>query len=126
MTILDTLAAWFGYSKAKQAYPQMLLAMADAERWSIPNSDIPQAQAELYQRLSWVAIAVELVSTSCAAQALNVKRLESEKRVDVPNHPFELLLEKPNPLQSRAEFLTATFAYRALCGNAYWHINAPR
>lgn len=126
MTIFDRVAAAFGYHKAAQPYPQMLLATAGAERWSVPSMALPTAQEELYQRLSWVAIAVELVASSASAQTLNVKERQGERRVDIPNHPFETLLEKPNPLMSRTEFLTATFAYRALTGNAYWYVNAPR
>jgi len=126
MGFVDTIAAHLGYHKAQPSYPQMLLATAEAARWSIPSRQLPQAQAELYQRLSWVAIAVQMISEATAVTKFNVKELSGEKSTDVLNHPFEQLLGKPNPLMSRFEFITGTVGFRALTGNAYWFLNAPR
>jgi HK97 family phage portal protein len=70
-----------------------------------------------------VQIAVSKVAEVAATTPFNVLRLAGESTEDIPNHPFELLLRRPNPLQSRAEFMEATIAYYALTGNAYWWVN---
>ena len=103
--------------------PAFLRADASAEQYSIPDRSLPEAQLELYQRLSWVQIAVSKIAEVGATTAFNVMALAGEETNDIPNHPFELLLRRPNPLNSRAEFLEATLAYYALTGNAYWWLN---
>ena len=103
--------------------PAFLRADAVAEQYSIPDRSLPEAQLELYQRLTWVQIAVSTVASIGATTAFNVLQLAGEDTSDIPNHPFELLLRRPNPLNSRAEFLEGTLAYYALTGNAYWWLN---
>jgi len=103
--------------------PAFLRAEAVAEQYSIPDRSLPEAQLELYQRLTWVQIAVSTVASIGATTAFNVMALQGEDTADLPNHPFELLLRRPNPLHSRAEFLEGTLAYYALTGNAYWWLN---
>jgi HK97 family phage portal protein len=126
MSIVSDILARWGYIKAKPPAPEMLLASADYARWQTLDLGITEAQSELYQRLSWVAIAVNFLSNAVSSQPFNVKRMEGEQTVDVPNHPFETLLRRPNPMQSRFEFIEATAAYRTLTGNAYWYLNTPR
>lgn len=109
----------------KSTYPQWALAQAESMKWGMPDLRLPEAQAELYQRLSWVHIAVRTIADAAAVQPLAVKRLQGEDTEDIDAHPFEELLRRPNPLQSRSELLYATVAYRALTGNAYWWINRP-
>lgn len=104
-------------------YPQHLLATAGAERFNIPTGEMVKSQAELYQRLSWVNTAVSSISKLSATVKFNVQKAVGEDTIEIPNHPFELLLSRPNPLQSRFEFLEATYAYRCLTGNAFWWLN---
>lgn len=105
-------------------YPDFALAAANAAQFGgIPETTLPTAQAELYQRLAWVYIAVTMVAQSCAVQPLSVLKLTGEDTEDVDNHEFERLLRRPNPIQSRFSLLFATFAYRVLTGNAYWWLN---
>jgi len=105
------------------APPAWLTATAGAEAYTIPDRSLPAAQLELYQRLTWVQIAVSKAAEVAATTPFNVMRLAGEDTQDIPNHPFELLLRRPNPLQSRAELLESTLAYYALTGNAYWWLN---
>lgn len=125
MSIFDGLLARFGYAKTQQVQQPApwLLATAEAERWNIPDGSRYTAQAALYQRLSWVQIAVQTLAQSGASVRLAVKSLRGEQTREIINHPFELLMQRPNPLMSRFEFLEATFAYRALTGNAFWWLN---
>ncbi len=64
-----------------------------------------------------------MTAQTAAVTPFSVKRRVGEELRDLPNHPFEQLLSRPNPLDSQFELLEATFAYRRLCRNAYWWLN---
>lgn len=100
------------------------LAYAGGERWNVPDPSVYGYQADLYRQISWIAAAVQILSQSCATVPFNVKRMEGEDTVDVPNHPFEKLMRKPNPMMSRQEFLEAVFGYYRLTGNGYIWVNS--
>jgi HK97 family phage portal protein len=126
VSILDNLIRRFGYIKAAEAINAgPLLASVPAEKYRIPDGSIYESQAELYRRLSWVLIAVKIVSENAATTRFAVKKLKGEKTEEIINHPFELLLRRPNPLMSRFEFLVSTVSFRTLTGNAYWWKNKP-
>lgn len=114
---------WSERTKApKEIAPAFL--RAGLGPWSeVPGLQLPEAQAELYQRLSWVYVAVTITAQAAAGEPFNVKKLAGEKAEHIENHPFELLLRHPNPLQSRMEFLEALVGFRQLTGNAYIWLN---
>ena len=112
MGIRDNIARLLGYAPVAQADPYSLIprttkatpitnppaflrADAVAEQYSIPDRSLPEAQLELYQRLTWVQIAVSTVASIGATTAFNVFALDGEETNDIPNHPFELLLRGP-------------------------------
>ncbi len=103
--------------------PYWLQETGRAEQFTVPELSLAKAQEELFLRLSWVAIAVGHKAAQAAGTDFSVKRLEAEETFEITNHPLELRMMRPNPLQSRFEFLEATFAFRALTGNAYWWLN---
>lgn len=103
--------------------PAWLRASATAERHTLPDLSLSERQAELYTKLSWIQIATHAVANAVATQPLNVLRLVGEETEQVKNHPFEQLLRRPNPLDSRVEFLRATYLWRAITGNCYWWLN---
>ena len=125
MSIFDRWLNRIGYAKTQEVKnpPGHMLAHAGSAKYKIPEYDLAGSQVKLYQQLSWVNIAVSMVAKSCATTAFEVKQLVGEDKKEIVNHPFELLLRKPNPLQSRFEFLEATFAFKKLTGNAYWWLN---
>lgn len=104
-------------------YPAFALQGAQAEAWMLPSYQLPEAQNELYQRLSWVQIAVRTIADTVATAGAQVMRQANEKNEQVTNHPFEVLLQRPNPLMSRFALLAATASYYKLTGNAYWWLN---
>lgn len=104
-------------------YPAFALQGAQAEAWMLPSYQLPEAQNELYQRLSWVQIAVRTIADTAATAGAQVMRQANEKNEQVTNHPFEVLLQRPNPLMSRFALLAATASYFKLTGNAYWWLN---
>jgi HK97 family phage portal protein len=52
-----------------------------------------------------------------------VQQEEGEELSDIPSHPFEVLLRRPNPLMSRFELIESTLSYYSLTGNAYWWLS---
>jgi len=123
MGIIDRLAFVLGYTKAAApTYPAWMLE--GVQPWTDQVSlDVTKNQLELMQKLSWVYNAVTIRAQTAAATTFNVKQRAGADEKDIDNHPFELLLEHPNPMQSRFEFLEAVFGFRALAGNAYIWLN---
>ena len=103
--------------------PPFLMATAEAEKFSVPNPALYYNQASLYAKLSWIYAAVNIVSESASTVKFNVKQKDGEKLVDIPNHAFESLLQRPNPLDGYSDLIYSTCAYYKLNGNAYWWLN---
>ncbi len=124
-TVKQELSAELDAVKAAQPqYTEWLLRTAEAEKWNMPDPSVYANQATLYQKLSWVLQAVSFVASAGALTPFEVERVVAGgKNKGIFNHEFELLLQRPNPLDSRYEFLYATIAYWKLNGNAYWFIN---
>jgi len=119
-TELDTLKA------SMPKFEQWMLQTAGAEQYNMPDPSVFGNQAELYRKLSWVLLAVDITASSASLTPFSVARIISGKEPkDIPNHPFEQLLNHPNELDSRYEFLYATIAFWTLTGNAYWWLNRP-
>jgi len=78
--------------------------------------------ARLYQRSPWVYVAVNRIAEAAALVPLRVLRLEGEQQHEVERHPFEDLLDAPNPFLSRFELLEQTVGALELHGNAYWFL----
>lgn len=124
--LFDTIAARLGYIKTQAVSdPAVWLQETAAHhRWdNLFEFDTDEQNLAMYSKLSWVQSAVGAVAQMAAVTPLGVFELAGEKRNAIPNHPFETLLDVPNPLMSRYELLEATFAFRALTGNAYWWLN---
>src|SRR3990167_7763591 len=105
--------------------PNWLLRTAEAEHWNMPDPSVYGNQSDLYRKLSWVVSACDNVANVAAPTKFSVNRKVDEELKDIPNHPFENLLDQPNPLDSRSELLKATIIMRMLNGNAYWWLNRP-
>lgn len=128
MSIFDGLLSRLGYVKAgaRQQYPEYMLSMARDAAYSLPSAETYQRQATLYQKLTWIATAIDFVANAAAVLSINVKQREGEDLTDIPNHPFEVKLQKPNPLQTEFEFKRDYFSYLRLNGNAYVYLNRKR
>ena len=126
MAIFDRLKQWWsGKATDPRAFkpPMWLQATGVDEQWSLPTREDYESQLDLYTKLTWVQIAVSSVAKTGAGATLEVFELSGEKRIAVRNHPLEILLASPNPLQSRFELFQATLSYLCLTGNAYWWLN---
>ena len=131
MSILDTLAARLGYAKAQgdKRPPGEMLSIADSYHWDVPEAQEAEKQMRLYAALTWINTAIDRTSEIAAGGQFSVKRVSGEPGgeddEEIPNHPFELLLRKPNPSQSRGEFLRDAFTMFRVTGNLYLFLNAP-
>lgn len=116
------------YAKAAPARPPaMLLAQADSQRWDMPDATIAEKQAKLYAALTWIATAVDRTAEIASAAEFSVKKLAGGpdgEDEDLTNHPFELLLHRPNPSQSKGEFLRDAFSWYKVTGNSFIFRNA--
>ena len=123
---LDTIKNELEAIKAqRQKWEQWQLQTADAESYTLPDPSVYENQADLYRVLSWVMLAVDITASAASLTPFSVARIISGKEPkDIPNHDFELLLNRPNELDSRFEFLYATIAFYRLTGNAYWWLNS--
>src|SRR5258706_9862151 len=106
MSLLDSLAARFGFYKASQPIPGVLLSEADSHKWDMPSATVAEKQAMLYALSTWISTATDHVAGIGSAGVFSVKSTgalqdSDDDDEDIPNHPFELLLRKPNPSQSR-------------------------
>ena len=114
MGLIDTVLNRLGYAKiaANAVRGTVPLAMAGDYAYGAYGYDPTGAgdHIDAYKRLSWINAAIMHPCNLAASVAFNVYSLTGEKRADIPNHPFELLLNRPNPLMSRAEFLLATLS----------------
>lgn len=107
-----------------QPFERWQLETASAEKFNLPDPGIYANQADLFRKLSWVLQAVDITAGAGALTPFSVARVIANKEPkDIPNHPFEMLLNNPNPMDSRFEFLFATIALWMLNGNAYWWLN---
>lgn len=128
MGIFDGLMKRLGYYKAagremQSDHGTFPMAYAEEKRWQMPLPELFANQADLYRRLSWINSAVSVVAQTGATTRFGVKRRRGEDVIEITNHPFELLLEDPNSLQSRFEFLVTAFSYYKLTGNNYIWLN---
>jgi len=130
MTIIDraihSIASRFGYMKADAArqLPSWASLYGNAYEHSYPDAGRERGQYRYYSGSAAVWSAVNAVARTAATTSFSVKRRRpGEELIDIPSHPFELLLQLPNPYHSRYRLLESTFAYIAITGNAYWFLN---
>jgi len=62
-------------------------------------------------------------NTASAYDFQVAKRVQGEESVEqIPNHPFEMLLQRPHPHITRQDLFRATFSFLSINGNAYWYL----
>ena len=130
MGIIASLSARLGWQKRNAAdlqVPGWLRGLGEVSRWSLPDGTQAEQQGQLYSRLSWIQVAVAAVAHTAATVPFSVQRRDGETLRDIPNHPFEVLLGRPNPFDSRFELLRDWLSYYRLTGNGYlWLSKADR
>lgn len=128
MSIFDGLVKWWKGEPVKADEidaPDWGLRTAETEYYQTPSVTTYEAQSDTYRTMANIATGVEMIGNLAAIVKFNVRQRSGEDDRDIPNHPFERLMYRPNPLQSRFMMMFGTVAYYKVCGNAYWWINRP-
>lgn len=126
MTVFDRVMGRLGYVKQrpKVQLPRHLRVVAEQSRWNMTDYSLYGNQAKTYALCSWVYICISRIAEAAALVPFKVmRRGEAEELQEVPNHPFEQLLRRPNDKFSQFELLESTFGFLELTGNAYWYLN---
>jgi len=111
-------------NKAAITKEEWLLETANVEQWNIPDPVVYRNQAELYRKVPAVVTACDMTGKLGAPQKYKVMQYKSdEETVEINNHPFEQLLNNPNPMDSGLEFRRATIIGKMLAGNFFWWLN---
>lgn len=118
-----TLTRAFASKAAQRPTPAWLRAESRQQRFNMPDLTDAEKQANLYAALVWMQIAIGKVAEVVATTPFAVSKRGREGLQAIEDHPFEMLLEQPNPHQDQFELLEATCSWRMLCGNCYWWLN---
>ena len=105
--------------------PYWLDGTPEAERNNLPDPIIFANQADMYRLSPILGTALDILAGDVGLSKLNVERMVGENRREIPNHEFELLMKKPNPLETGMEFLGNTIRGYKLNGNHIWWLNRP-
>ena len=106
------------------SWPDWALSMAERQKYEFPDYELVERQMGSMQAVSWVAQAVNAIASYVVASELHVRKTVKEDHEEQVAHPFELLLDRPNPDMSKAELMRATIGSKKLAGSAYWWLNA--
>ena len=71
---------------------------------------------------SWIYADIQLIAREFSAASIAVKRIDGERLIDVPNHPFELLLARPNDQIDLTFLWQYTMAWLNLRGDGFWYM----
>lgn len=99
--------------------------MAQAGAYAVADSGNVQAAAQLAITSAWVYSDITLIANRAASKDAmpKVKRVVGEDLEDAGNHPFEMLLRKPNPLMSGSFLIRYLKEWYLLGGEAYCFIS---
>lgn len=137
MTIIDNILNRLGFVNKEEVYkamedikaavqnpPAWLRAQAEFDELQPLNMTIPKTQSLMYSKLSYISTAISHVAEQGAIVPFEVfQQVEGEEKETIPSHPFEILLQRPNPTESRMEIFNTTVANYKLTGNGFWWMN---
>lgn len=104
--------------KALSQKPAHIEAVATHNHYM--NSIETASHSRIYTLSPWVYVAVNRIAEACALVPLKVYRIQGDQKLEVVQHPLEILLDNPNPYMSRFELMEQTVGSLELTGNAYW------
>lgn len=108
----------------KRKYESWQLETAEGESWNMPNPAIYQNQADLFRVFSPLTSAISVVADTIALAESGVFRLrKGDEPEEIKNHEFDLLLDNPNPEDSRSELMFGFAVSYELNGNAILWLN---
>jgi HK97 family phage portal protein len=123
MKILD----WFKNRATKQsAVTRALTMFLPLGQGISSNSDYSSLAREGYGKNSVVFACIkEIAQAAAGVHWLLYQRLADGSRREIAVHPLLNLIERPNPLQGKFEFIEAAIGYLYLSGNSYLELVGP-
>lgn len=103
--------------------PDFLSAWAESERWKGGNYSATREEAQKRAvQNSWVYSAINEKAFEISNGQLHIYRVTGldEDAQQIPNHPFEWILRKPNPFMGGAFLWQYTHWWMDMDGNGYW------
>jgi len=99
-------------------------SLADEGKWHTGGGTERQAQQRAVQS-AWAFTAISFVARGIGAANLQIVEHKGvdEEPVQIPNHPLETLLRRPNPWMGGAFLWQYTAWWIELSGNAYWYVS---
>lgn len=94
-----------------------LLSKLTSGRWS------KSSQLEQFNRSLYVMACVSKIAQKVASTEFLLYQVQNSKgeRKEILNHPLLDLIYKPNPFQTKTEFLQKTIINKKLSGDAFWY-----
>ncbi|MBU0492162.1 MAG: phage portal protein [Chloroflexi bacterium] len=122
-----------GYVKAAQVRSAPIGAVWEGEAPEF-NVDSPALSNEVQARTerlaltsAWAYSDINLIAKEFSGAAFHVyERSGPESAAEVPDHPFELLLQRPNAFMGRAFLWQYSALWQELRGEAYWMLVPDR
>lgn len=122
MNFITRSRDWLGkaIASAPMARTVSALVYPRFNAWALTNLPFIKAVEEGYKNLVWVHRCINAYSQQLASvpwRAYSVK--DDGTETYLPNHPFETLMNNPNPFFGRKEFFDTFVAHVFLAGRAY-------
>lgn len=114
------------YVMKRVGVPQAIRKIGAAEKpWGFQEWQYrSEEDLSFIEKVSWVFACTRVIAENCSKVGLNVKRVAKENLYEnIFNHPFEMVLDSPNPFMDRFGLLEATFAPLKVAGRAFWYVN---
>lgn len=110
--------------KSTDLLRQVMRPVYAAEMPIDPKRDTVSYDQERYERVSlsssWVFSNIDAIAKEASTSRIQVFTLEGEKRRPIIDHPFELVMRRPNPWMGSSFLKRYTATWQLLRGEAYW------
>jgi HK97 family phage portal protein len=110
-------------TKASATAAAILQTITSNPIWTPARFD--KLAEEGFNRNVWVYRCVMVTAQHVASVPLLLYRKRGKKRIEIEDHALLDLLNNPNPLQSKNEFIESWAAFLLLSGNSYIEMNGP-
>lgn len=121
---IDTLVSNLGFVKAADVPANPIFAQEAPSKVGGGNalgSNSSDREERLAYQSSWVFSNISLIANEVATSKPFIReRLEGESFKDIVDHPFERIMDRPNPYMGISFLMRYTATWLELRGEAYW------
>lgn len=118
---LNQLFGLFGYYRGKDNFTRTPIMSYNQILWGKTEQwiSIDNEEAKLYNTTAELYAVISKKAQMYSNGVFKHYRMQGAKAVEVPNSPYLKLLENPNPIQSRNEWMMEELIYTSLYGNSF-------